>query len=470
MGDLRALSSLAMAKAVISLTISLALLVVQCSSSPVWVQKKLPTTSRCQKLCPECKDPTCKCTDSCWPGSSLQDTPDKTCDCFAQLGFCKAGEKPVYTPGKECPSCWPPENKACMCFAAIGFCEPPKRLPETSRCKQLCPGCNDPKCKCPKGACWPGHSLNQTSDHNCDCFAELGFCKAGEEPVYTPGKKCPSCWPAENKACMCFAALGFCKDTPLLGAPDAGNITIHKMLQDECAEATLDGSVAGYASKLPGVKTGNCASEGFFLPLPPTQSDFWNVPVLGAVAIHKFTKPFEPSPTPAVAAKPCCRGTCSEPGMKKYWSIAHGLFGTKHCGECCMDPKKYNLYHFFEKNLTLSDQPSPCHAFGFTKYDSTVTHGFGPVKMTLDLYDKPSELLAFDNMQFVKDPVSCMKQKCPAQLTNCQKDAKCDALLGCLPKCKPGDKMCMKKCAASNIDGAVMEMAQCGKEAGCWKR
>jgi len=39
MGDLRALSSLAMAKAVISLTISLALLVVQCSSSPVWVQK-----------------------------------------------------------------------------------------------------------------------------------------------------------------------------------------------------------------------------------------------------------------------------------------------------------------------------------------------------------------------------------------------------------------------------------------------
>merc|ERR1711871_1941142 len=297
----RALSSLAMAKAVISLTISLALLVVQCSSSPVWVQKKLPTTSRCQKLCPDCKDPTCKCTDSCWPGSSLQDTPDKT----------------------------------------------------------------------------------------CNCFAELGFCKAGEEPVYTPGKKCPSCWPAENKACMCFAALGFCKDTPLLGASDAGNITIHKTLQDECAEATLDGSVAGYASKLPGVKTGNCASEGFFLPLPPTQSDFWNVPVLGTVAIHKFTKPFETSPTTAVAAKPCCRGTCSEPGMKKYWSIAHGLFGTKHCGECCMDPKKYNLYHFFEKNLTLSDQPSPCHAFGFSKYDSTVAHGFGPIKMTLDLYDLP---------------------------------------------------------------------------------
>ena len=29
-------------------------------------------------------------------------------------------------------------------------------------------------------------------------------------------------------------------------------------------------------------------------------------------------------------------------------------------------------------------------SFGFSKYDSTVTHGFGPIKMTLDLYDLPS--------------------------------------------------------------------------------
>jgi len=36
--------------------------------------------------------------------------------------MCKAGEKPVYKEGKECPSCWPPENHACDCFAAIGFC------------------------------------------------------------------------------------------------------------------------------------------------------------------------------------------------------------------------------------------------------------------------------------------------------------------------------------------------------------
>merc|ERR1712066_581383 len=51
---------------------------------------------------------------------------------------------------------------------------------------------------------------SKTRDHTCECFAELGFCNPGEEPVYTRGKKCPSCWPKENKACMCFAAIGFC--------------------------------------------------------------------------------------------------------------------------------------------------------------------------------------------------------------------------------------------------------------------
>jgi hypothetical protein len=54
-----------------------------------------------------------------------------------------------------------------------------------------------------------------------------------------------------------------------------------------------------------------------------------------------------------------------------------------------MDPKDYKLYHLFEPNLTKSETVSPCLGFGFTKYDSTVTHGVWPVKMTLDLYDLP---------------------------------------------------------------------------------
>merc|ERR1719456_324363 len=86
---------------------------------------------------------------------------------------------------------------------------------------------------------------------------------------------------------------------------------------------------------------------------------------------------------------PCCQGKCKEPGMEKYWSIAKSMFGTPHCGESCMNPKDYKLYHFFEANLTKSEVDSPCVSFGYTKYDSTPTHGFGPVKMTLDLYDLP---------------------------------------------------------------------------------
>merc|ERR1711968_93813 len=86
--------------------------------------------------------------------------------------------------------------------------------------------------------------------------------------------------------------------------------------------------------------------------------------------------------------QPCCQGKCTKPGEEKYWSLARGLF-KKHCGECCMNPKEYKLYHFFEKNLTKSAVDSPCKSFGYSKYDSTVTHGFGPIKMTLDLYDLP---------------------------------------------------------------------------------
>jgi hypothetical protein len=85
---------------------------------------RLPTTSRCKTLCPKCDSPKCKC-DACWPGDNITHTPDHTCECFAKLGFCNttAGEKPVYTAGEVCPSCWPPENKACDCFAAVGFCK-----------------------------------------------------------------------------------------------------------------------------------------------------------------------------------------------------------------------------------------------------------------------------------------------------------------------------------------------------------
>merc|ERR1712072_139511 len=169
------------------------------------------------------------------------------------------------------------------------------------------------------------------------------------------------------------------------------------------------------------------------------------------------------------AQQPCCQGACQAAGLEKYYSVAKSMTGVEHCGECCMDPKKYKLYHFFEKNLTKATDDSPCKGFGFTKYDSTVTHGFGPVKMTLDLYDKPAEEPSFlADVQFVEDPVSCMKSKCPSQISKCMSDAKCNALLACAAKCAPSDSACIKACAKGGIDGAVLGMVMCAKKNGCF--
>lgn len=89
-------------------------------------------------------------------------------------------------------------------------------LPTRSHCEAICPDCDSPQCTCPKGACWPGRGLDDTPFTECECFAQLGFCKDGEKPEFKAGEKCPSCWPGENKACDCFAVLGFCDAQPSL--------------------------------------------------------------------------------------------------------------------------------------------------------------------------------------------------------------------------------------------------------------
>merc|ERR1711907_885472 len=78
---------------------------------------------------------------------------------------------------------------------------------------------------------------------------------------------------------------------------------------------------------------------------------------------------------------PCCNGTCPE-GTKKFYSVDHGMGHQPFCGETCLDPKKYKLYHLFEKNLTkATEYPThPCmHQFDtkgghYSVYTKTVTH------------------------------------------------------------------------------------------------
>ena len=91
------------------------------------------------------------------------------------------------------------------------------------------------------------------------------------------------------------------------------------------------------------------------------------------------------------SAEHCCTTCDASAGLAKYYSVASPLL-SKHqqCGECCMDPKDFNKYHLFEKNLTKAASNTPCADFGFTSYLETDTHGFGPVKMTLDMYKFPA--------------------------------------------------------------------------------
>lgn len=90
---------------------------------------------------------------------------------------------------------------------------------------------------------------------------------------------------------------------------------------------------------------------------------------------------------------PCCVG-CNAPEVK-YYSVDHGFGHTAHCGETCLDPTKYSLYHLFEPNLTLATLDHPCSKQytpdgGFYDvYTETVTHGFpGLLEVSLDLYSE----------------------------------------------------------------------------------
>lgn len=108
----------------------------------------------------------------------------------------------------------------------------------------------------------------------------------------------------------------------------------------------------------------------------------------------------------ASADGPCCKA-CVEP-QEKYYSIdtAHGF-----CGECCMEPSKYSLYKIFEPGLTKATDNTPCHTNEYSNYTKTVTHGFGPVKMTLDLYGPDARVFGAapteDTCSAKKDDASC---------------------------------------------------------------
>ena len=87
-----------------------------------------------------------------------------------------------------------------------------------------------------------------------------------------------------------------------------------------------------------------------------------------------------------VASEEMCCVECTREDEIKYYSIDK-LFD--RCGECCMNPDKYWIYHIFEPGLTEAKVDHPCEEFGYTEYEKTETHGAMGITMTLDKYKKP---------------------------------------------------------------------------------
>ena len=104
---------------------------------------------------------------------------------------------------------------------------------------------------------------------------------------------------------------------------------------------------------------------------------------------------------------------------------SHGFGHHPFCGETCLDPKKFGIYHIFEKNLTEATETHPCsHQFtqdgGFySNYTKTVTHGVpGVLAVTLDLYAEPTKVVdekTIKNTVTVED-TPCCANPCTAPL------------------------------------------------------
>ena len=78
----------------------------------------------------------------------------------------------------------------------------------------------------------------------------------------------------------------------------------------------------------------------------------------------------------------CCE-ICKNDTVK-YYSIP--LAHKHNCGESCIFPKDFIKYKIFEPALKKANSSYPCREFGFTNYINTETHGFGNIKIDLDLY------------------------------------------------------------------------------------
>lgn len=87
----------------------------------------------------------------------------------------------------------------------------------------------------------------------------------------------------------------------------------------------------------------------------------------------------------AHATDPCCRGACTG-DETKFWRIVE-VNSTTRCEETCLGSMKAKAVHLYERDLTAANGTNnPCADQGYPTYDSTVTSGMLPLKVTADRY------------------------------------------------------------------------------------
>jgi len=97
---------------------------------------------------------------------------------------------------------------------------------------------------------------------------------------------------------------------------------------------------------------------------------------------------------------PCC--ISCEHGKAKYFSIDNRF---DHCGESCIYTIGYPIFKLFEPGLLpATGNQTICHEKGYTIYNETVTHGFWPISITVDLYnplkEEKTEIVSTNGLQF----------------------------------------------------------------------
>merc|ERR1711907_61667 len=134
----------------------------------------------------------------------------------------------------------------------------------------------------------------------------------------------------------------------------------------------------------------------------------------------------------------CC-AVCGN-GTQKYWN-RDLLQGT--CGELCMDPKDYWKYKIF--GLKTTESVTPCADADYPLYNETTTHGFGPVKFTMDLYRKLKEPM------MAGMPMECTDAFSKATCTSKKRKGKKTKCSWCTTK-DGVHSLCFDKQSASHLD------------------